>query len=317
MAGAIAGKGVYMDIEILGSGGAFAIPRAGSTRPIDIEAREKGIPYTRSGPSTFIHGPDILFDTPEESRDQLVRAGIRQVAACFYSHWHPDHVMGRRVWESLNHADRSWPRQHCTTDVYLPEQVAIDFRAYLGSWDHLAFMQETGLVRIHEFADGESVTIDGTDGTVGVTITPFRLAEDYVYAFLVEDGNGSAPSSASGRALIAMDELNGWTPPSHLTGLDLAILPIGVFDRHPLTGERLIDEADPVLQEEATFAETVAIARALDAHEVVFSHIEALDELGHDDLVLVAERLRRDGLPATIAYDGLRIDVSTFPDRGH
>lgn len=303
-----------MQIEILGSGGAFAIPRAGSTRAIDIEAREKGIPYARSGPSAFIHGPDILFDTPEESRDQLVRAGISHVTACFYSHWHPDHVMGRRVWESLNHADRTWPRQHRTTDVYLPEQVAIDFRAYLGSWVHLAFLQETGLVHVHTLTDGESVTIDGNDGTDGVTITPFRLAEDYVYAFLVEDGKGSA----SGRVLIAMDELNGWTPPSHLTGLDLdlAILPIGVFEFHPLTGERLVDEADPVLRAEATFAETVAIARALDAHEVVFSHIEALDELGHDELVLVAERLRRDGLPATIAYDGLRIDLSFPPAEG-
>jgi phosphoribosyl 1,2-cyclic phosphate phosphodiesterase len=311
-----------MQIEILGSSGAFAIPRAGSTRAIDIEAREKGIPYARSGPSTFIHGPDILFDTPEENRDQLVRAGIRQVAACFYSHWHPDHVMGRRVWESLNHADRTWPRQHRTTDVYLPEQVAIDFRAYLGSWDHLAFLQETGLVRVHTLTDGESVTIDGNDGTNGVTITPFRLAEGYVYAFLVEDGKGSAPGtspgSASGRVLIAMDELNGWTPPSHVSNLDLdlAILPIGVFEFHPLTGKRLIDEADPVLREEATFAETVAIARALDAHEVVFSHIEALDELGHDDLVLVAKQLRGDGLPATIAYDGLRIDVSSHPAEG-
>lgn len=309
-----------MQVEILGSGGAFAIPRAGSTRAVDIEAREKGIPYARSGPSAFIHGPDILFDTPEESRYQLVRAGISHVTACFYSHWHPDHVMGRRVWESLNHADRTWPRQHRTTDVYLPEQVAIDFRAYLGSWDHLAFLQETGLVHVHTLTDGESVTIDGNDGTGSVTITPFRLAEDYVYAFLVDDGKGSAPgsapSSASGRVLIAMDELNGWTPPSHVRNLDLAILPIGVFEFHPLTGERLVDEADPVLREEATFAETAAIARALDAHEVVFSHIEALDELGHDELVLAARQLREDGLPATIAYDGLRIDVSSHPAEG-
>ena len=284
-----------LDLEILGSGGAFATPRVGCCCDVCREAYERGIPYARSGPSTFLHGPDVLFDTPEESRDQLVRANITRVQACFYSHWHPDHVMGRRVWESLNFDARTWPPHHRTTDIYLPAQVSLDFRERLGSWDHLQFLEQTGIVRLHTVDDGDAVMIDG------VTITPIRLAEDYVYAFLIERDDT--------RILLAMDELHGWTPPADLGPLDLAVLPIGVFAHHPLTGERLIAADHPVLREEATFDDTIAIARRLNVREVIFSHIEASDELGHDTLLAVATQLRADGLPATIAFDGLRRPV--------
>ncbi len=283
---------------MLGSGGASATPRAGNDHPVDIEAREKGVPYARTGPSTFIHGPNILFDTPVESRLQLVRAGVSHVTACFYSHWHPDHTMGRRVWESLNITGRGWPRSYRTSDVYPPEQVAEDFRTYLGGWDHLAFLESTGVIRVHEMKDGDSVTIEST------TVTPIKLANGYVYAFLVEEGDSSV--------LIAMDETEGWQPSPELRAreLDLAVLPIGVFEFHPLTGERRVSEDDPILEVEATFEVTLRIARSLKAREIVFSHIEALNEVGHDDLLLVAERLRADGLPVTIAWDGLRINLT-------
>ena len=39
--------------------------------------------------------------------------------------------MGRRVWETRNGDFRTWPREAkrpLVTDVYLPQQVAADFR---------------------------------------------------------------------------------------------------------------------------------------------------------------------------------------------
>ena len=90
-----------MKVEILGSGGASATPRPGCACRVCVEARERGVPYSRMGPSLFVHGPNVLFDTPEESRLQLDRSTVTKIAACFYSHWHPDHTMGRRVWEDV------------------------------------------------------------------------------------------------------------------------------------------------------------------------------------------------------------------------
>jgi phosphoribosyl 1,2-cyclic phosphate phosphodiesterase len=83
--------------------------------------------------------------------------------------------VGRRVWETRNGDLRGWPpeaKRQRTTDVYLPEQVALDFRRYLGNWEHLEFMAGRGWVRVHVLADGETVDVGG------VCVRPFRLAED-------------------------------------------------------------------------------------------------------------------------------------------
>jgi len=285
-------------VEILGSGGAATIPRPACTCRVCAEARRKGLPYARTGPSTFVHGPNVIFDTPEESKLQLERARIGEIAACFYSHWHPDHTMGRRVWETRNGDFRTWPREAKrprVTDVYLPEQVAADFRVRLGGMAHLEFMRDRGWITIHELHDGEVVEIEG------VTIRPFRLAEDYVYAFELRDGGT--------RLLVAMDELNGWTPPEEARGCDLAVLPMGICEFDVFTGARRIHPEHPVLVYEATFEETLGIVDRLEAREVVLSHVEELDELSYDDLERLGSRLRAEGRPVTFAHDGLIVDV--------
>lgn len=284
-----------MKVEILGSAGAIATPRPGCSCRVCVEARERGVPYARTGPSLFLHGPDLLFDTPEESRLQLDRAGIARIAGCFYSHWHPDHTQGRRVWETRNGDFRTWPadaKRREETPIYLPEQVAHDFRTYLGLWEHFAFMAARGWVRLLQLADGEEVRVGAW------SVRPFRLAEDYVYAFLVE-GEGR-------RVLLAPDELNGWKPPEDVRGVDLAVLPMGVCEHDPFTGERRIDRGHPVLRFEATFDETLEIVRELGAGRTVLSHVEEMDGLGHDDLRRLSERL--DGL-VEFAYDGLVLEV--------
>jgi len=88
-----------VQIEFLGSGARSRRP-GGAVRAPYASRRE--IPYARTGPGLFVHGPDVLIDTPEEIKDQLNRSRVREIAACFYSHWHPDHVTGRRLWEEMN-----------------------------------------------------------------------------------------------------------------------------------------------------------------------------------------------------------------------
>ena len=284
-----------MKIEIIGSGGAAPPPRPGCHCPVCDEAREKGVPYARVGPATFIHGANVLIDTPEDIREGLNRADIDRVDACFYSHWHPDHVMGRRIFESLNMDLRNWPPDNRVTEVYLPEQVAEDFGKMLATSEHLAFFEQLGIINVHRMTDGESVSFGD------MVITPFRLEEDYVYAFLVE--------AQHKRALIVPDELHGWNPPSSLANLDLAILPMGIAEHHPLTGERLMPANHPVFEEEATFPQTLDVVRALEPRLAVLSHIEEPNQVGYDDLVRLAEKLQEEGLPIRFAYDGMRIEM--------
>jgi phosphoribosyl 1,2-cyclic phosphate phosphodiesterase len=106
-----------------------------------------------------------------------------------------------------------------------------------------------------------------------------------------------------------MDELVGWRPPEELRGCDLAVIPMGICELDPLTGERLIPADHPILRFEATYPETLEIVRQLAPERVVFIHVEEIHGLSHDDLQELGRRLREDGVPATFAWDGLAVDV--------
>jgi phosphoribosyl 1,2-cyclic phosphate phosphodiesterase len=283
-----------MKVEFLGSGGAITTPQPGCRCRVCVEARQSGAPYSRTGPSVFVHGPDLLIDSPEEIKFQLNRAGLGPVPACTYSHWHPDHVMGRRVWE-MNKDWRGWPPHDRQSDIYLPQQVAADFRERLGSWENFEFLAAQNLVRLHVLQDGEAFTLGKT------RVLPVRLAADYVYAFLLEE-EGT-------RVLIAPDELVGWDPPQAVCGLDLAVLPMGVPEFDPFTGERAVPAEHPVLQVEATWADTLEIARKLQAKRVVMTHIEEPFGLSHDDLQRLAAKLQADGSNIDFAYDTLQVEA--------
>jgi phosphoribosyl 1,2-cyclic phosphate phosphodiesterase len=284
-----------MKIEFLGSGGAITTPRPRCTCPLCAEARQKGIPYSRTGPSLFVHGPDVLIDTPEESKMQIDRSRITHIAAGLYSHWHPDHVAGLRVWETMNSDWFNWPPDHIRTDIYLPQQVALDFHERLGAWEQFQYLQKFGVVRVVELADGDGTTLGSTH------IRPFRLAENYVYAFLFEDSGQ--------RVLIAPDELFGWEPPADVRGLDLAVIPKGVCEFNPFTGARHIPADHPILKSEATFRQTLDIVRKLDARRVIMTHIEEPDALNYDDLLRLEVRLHDEGFNITFAYDTMIVEV--------
>ena len=283
-----------MQIEFLGSGGAVTIPRPGCTCRICDEARQKGRPYSRTGPSLFVHGPNLLIDTPEEIKDQLNRALIRKVDACFYSHWHPDHVLGCRVWE-MNMDISRWPPENKKTNIYFPQQVAQDLRTRSGLWEQFTYLERLDLVHLVELSDGDGVSLGAC------RIRPFRVAEDYMYAFLLEANHK--------RVLIILDELFGWTPPPDIRGVDLAILPMGLAEFDPLTGRRLIAADHPVLKREATFRQTLEVVRQLNAGRVVLGHIEKVTGLGYDDYLILEQRLQKKGFNITFAFDGMLIEI--------
>jgi phosphoribosyl 1,2-cyclic phosphate phosphodiesterase len=146
----------------------------------------------------------------------------------------------------------------------------------MGLWDHLMFMQEEQqTVEVRVVRDDAAIKFGET------TVTPIKLAESYVFAYLFE--------TDSQRVLIAMDELNGWRPPD-LGKLDVAVLPLGIFESDPFTGERRIHVEHPVLLSEATYSETMEIVATLDVRRVVLSHVEHGDGNSHDDLVRLGER---------------------------
>jgi phosphoribosyl 1,2-cyclic phosphate phosphodiesterase len=105
--------------------------------------------------------------------------------------------------------------------------------------------------------------------------------------------------------LIAMDETHRWSPPAGLGPLDLALLPIGVFEHHPYSGERLIPEefCKPPVRK-TRYGTTLELLRLLAPRRAVLSHVEEMDGLSHDELLRLGAA---DGWEP--AFDGLVVDV--------
>ena len=292
-----------MRIEFLGTGGAVVTPRPACECRVCAEARGRGVPFSRNGPAIFVHGPDLLIDTPEDIIPSLNRANIGHVGAVTWSHWHPDHTAGLRVFEALNMRPWTWPDDHACTPVYLPAGVEADFARHHGlaeQIDYLAHDPSKRIILPHALADGDAFMLGA------VTVLPLRLPAPTanVYAFILSEGRK--------RVLIAPDELVGWQPPPDLGHFDLAVLPTGVFEFDPLTGARRIPAEHPVLAVEATFDQTLAMVRALDADQTIFVHIEEYDGNSYGDLLQVQRKLlaeQRDLGKVMFAFDKLSINV--------
>ena len=272
-----------MRIELLGTGGASATPRPTCDCHVCAQARARGVPYSRNGPAVFVHGPDLLIDTPEDIIHSLNRANIRRVAAATFSHWHPDHTAGCRVFESLNHLARVWPRANVPTPVFIPRQVKDDFDRWLGLSEQMDYLENAlQVVRQQVVPDGESFTVDG------VTVTPFKLPVHTanVYAFILTEG--------SKRVLVVPDETFGWQPDPALGHFNLVVMPMGLLEFDPFSGERLISADHSLLTVEATFRQTLDMIRLLDTERTVLVHIEEFDQVSYDDLLQLQRKVKAD-----------------------
>ena len=87
------------------------------------------------------------------------------------------------------------------------------------------------------------------------------------------------------------------------------MLPIGVTEHNPLTGERHYPRDHPVLAREATIVQTLEVARTLDARQIVLTHISEPEQLSYDDLLVFEKELRREGLAITFAYDTMVVEA--------
>ncbi|HAE36259.1 TPA: hypothetical protein DCX66_03975 [Candidatus Nomurabacteria bacterium] len=285
-----------MKIEILGSGGSVVTPRPGCYCESCIKARLHGAPFIRTGPSVFIHDYSILIDTPEDIGFQLNRSQIDKIKHCLYSHWHGDHVLGRRIWYTLNYNFKSnRPIHHRKTTIYLTETEKIDFEKNLGHFDHFRKLEHEGLINIVIIKDNDPFLITNLE------LRPYQLEDKSIFAFLLKENKK--------RICIAMDDLYGWEPPTVFCDLDLLILPIGIFDFHPISGKKLMSKNHHLLRDEMTFVDTLSLVKKLRPKQTVFMHIEEHDHIGLDSLRHIEENSRNNGYNVLCAYDGMQIIV--------
>ena len=286
-----------MKLEVLGSGGAVTTPKPFCKCSVCVAAREGGPRDSRFGPSVFIHGPDLLIDTPEEIFQQLNRSSVPSITSCTYSHWHPDHTSGKRIFE----ANKDWiglPPNNKNTAVYLTEKVAETFEQFLGIKGHLEFLSYSQLISLKVIGNSQEFYLKE------YTIKPVQMNQDYSFGYEIA-GQGK-------RILIIMDELKFWEPSDQVlnTKYDLVYLPLGIMDVNPITKKRNMDENHPLLEDEQTLGETLDYVGRLSSARFLLSHIEEPDEISYEMGIELGKYCSQlTGKNVELAYDTQIVEI--------
>jgi phosphoribosyl 1,2-cyclic phosphate phosphodiesterase len=282
-----------MELTVLGSGGCTVIPKPLCSCSICKEARGKGVPYERTGPSAFLHDANLLIDTPAEIAQQLNRSRIDHIDAVLLTHLDPDHVEGFRVVEQVTLDFRTWEAYPGTQiKLLLPEALSKRLESIQSHYGPLIdYYEQQGFVLRALFR--EKVNL----GQVEITAIPVDRGSQtsYIYVF-VKDGC---------KVVYASCDIKPF--PDHreeVLNADVLIIQPGIFEdglKHNFTygGDHI---SRTTLY---TFEETMALAEKIQSGRIVFVHLEEYWNRSYDDYLALEKQFDH----MSFAYDGMRIVV--------
>jgi len=257
------------------------------------EARNKGIPYTRSGPAAFLHDIKLLVDTPAEIASQLNRSRIRNIDYLTFTHLDPDHTEGLRIVEQITLDFRTWcaypEKQIC---LVLPQQLSERIREIRSQYGSVVdFYQESGFIRIVLFRDKIQI------GDVEITAIPVDRGSQLVFVYVFE--------KAGRRVVYAPCDIKPF--PEHFKEVqqaDLLVIQPGIFE-----GGLKHSFKYPVNHISRTtlytFEQTMHLAARIHAKEVLFVHLEEYWNRSYDDY----RALESKNQGIRFAYDGMQLTV--------
>ncbi len=257
------------------------------------EARSKGRPYERTGPSSFLHDENLLIDTPAEIVRQLNREGIPRVDALLFTHLDPDHTEGFRVVEQISLDFRTWraygkKRIRLILPRILRERIAQIHSIYGPLID---FYERRGFVETIPFDDWIRI------GKTLLTAIPVDRGSQVSFVHVFEkDGV---------RMVYAPCDIKPF--PEHRTevnGADLLVIQPGIFEDGLKHG--FIYPRDHISRTTLyTFEETVALAGRIRAKAVLFVHLEEYWNRSHDDYQEIGKRFNN----LRFSHDGMRVTI--------
>ncbi len=255
------------------------------------EARNKGIPYERTGPSAFLHDISLLIDTPAEIASQLNRSHIRRIDCLILTHLDPDHVEGLRVVEQITLDFRSWrayPEKQIR--LLLPEKLGEQIKKLRSQYGPLVdFYQQSGFIELTLFE--REIQIND----VRITAIPVNRDSQVAFIYVFEK---------SGRKVVyAPCDCKPF--PEYLTEVrqpDLVIIQPGIFERglkhHFKYPMNHISRAALY-----TFEQTLDLTARIEARKILFVHLEEYWNRSYDDYCdLESVRIK-------FAHDGMQIKV--------
>jgi len=245
------------------------------------EARVRGIPYYRTGPSLYVPEENILFDVPEEVRGQLNREGIGHVEHVFISHWHPDHTMGIRILEQMNYSFGLKPVRKSM--LYISKETADNLKNQLLP-SFIPLYERRRIVEVRNIREGETIKFGELE------VTPYTLPKSETFLYRLSDGNKVA--------VYAPCDIRNFPVKECLMQPDVFVLHLGYFRELVPPGIGLGEDS---------FDDNLQTIRKLGPKKIIFTHIEEVWGRSYDDYKEMEKQLR--DFNVEFAYDGMRIKI--------
>lgn len=283
-----------MNVIILGSGGCVSTPRACCNCRVCTQARQKGVPYARTGCSLFIEDANILIDTPEDINTALNNANIQKVEQILYSHCDPDHTMGMRVIEQLKMdwlaASLGKKPDHPIAVASLPAILEDLKKQGTKYGSALEYYEAKGLVRIKEIRAFEKESIKDN---LMIELIPVN-EQEHVAIFII--------SSDSKKIIYAPCDVKPFPESERFQDADVLII------GNTIVGDILKDgfvlnKENPLRKELFTLEEIDAIRKQYNIKKVIITHLEEDWGKSYDDYM----ELEKEWSGIQFAYDGLRV----------
>lgn len=283
-----------MRFTILGSGGCCSLPRPGCFCRVCEEARVKGHPWARYGPSLFCGDANLLVDTPEDIVHALNYSRVPDVENVIYTHPDPDHTMGMRVFEQLR---LDWylygTGRYCENPVNiyaLPGTMRFLKQAGCGYGSSFEYYEKMRIARLCETDKIEC-------GGVCVTLIPVDDSGRVSVVLFEKDGK---------KLVYAPCDCMPFPKDERLFGADVLIL------GNTMHGTRFRGDESIVMTSEMaekcglyTPEAAMALSRELRAGEMIFTHLEEDWNLSFTDY----QCMQADTPGVRYAYDGMTIEL--------
>lgn len=273
-----------MKLKIMGSSGAHPFPKVGCTCKDCEKAKVKGIPYERISSSMFVF-PDILIDTPEEIFRRMIKFDINELKHVFFTHWHPDHTQGLRLFGLWTRSGMIGVPQKPPIKVYMPPDMIHDFDEHLPHW---RFYENRKYFELIEVKDREPIKI----GDKTFTYVNFNRDDRIRYGVLIEqDGK---------RVMYASCSVYETKFDKFWENLDLLILETGWPGPTKEGREKPIQSWYP---SHISLKEDFEWQKKLGAKKLLLTHIPASVHMTYDWLKAETDKHEN----ADVAFDGMEI----------
>lgn len=271
----------------------MVIPKPLCQCKVCTEARAKGIPYSRTGPSSFLHDIKLLIDTPCEIISQLNNSHIRRIDYLIFTHLDPDHIEGSRVVEQISIDFRTWKAHPGKRISLLVPELLIPYLEKMNTvyGPMFDFYQKSNFIKLITFRDRIQVK------DIEITAIPVDKGSQPSFVYTFHDFKR--------KVVYAPCDIKPF-PESRdeVQRPDLLIIQPGIFETHLKHNFKF--PSDHISRKTLyTFEQTLNLAKRIGAKKTVFIHLEEYWNRNYDDYLSLESAYNN----VQFAHDGMRLYI--------